>query len=322
MRRLTLIPLLAFFIALALGFSEAGAQVKLVAGKAVAKTFGFVPADAAKELGFFKKRGLDVDIVAFRGGAHLVQGIAAGSVDIGLDGATSTFLGIAKGTPIKVVTATRDSLEAMGVIVSHRSGIRSVADIKGKRIGVTSHGAITDWLMVRLAEKQGWDPKTGITRVPLGPFTGQVAALKRGETDGFVWTIDGGWEVEAEGLGKFLISFGEIFPQADFEVMSATEKLLRERPEAVRAFMDAFFEAVRYMKANKEYAVKKTAEVLGLTPDIARRVYELDMKNLPDRPSLKREGLKFMMESFVRDGTLEKAPPLEAIYDSRFVEPR
>lgn len=321
MKRLIPLLLVTLFFFVFMSGPPIQAQTKMVVGKAVAKTFGFLPADIGKDQGMFKKRGIDAEVVAFRGGAHLVQGIAAGSVDIGLDGTTSTLIGIAKGTPIKVIAASRNSLAAMALIVSDRSGIKALEDLKGKKIGVTSHGAITDWLPIRLSENQGW-PKEAITRVPLGPFTNQVAALKRGEIDGFVWTVDGGWEVEKERLGKVLLSFGDVFPQVDFELMSATDKLLREKPELVKAFAEAFFESVRYMRDNKDYTIKKTAEILEISPDIARRVYDYDMKNLPDRPSLKREGLTFILASLVRDGILPKAPGMEILYDARFVTPR
>lgn len=295
------------------------AQTKLIVGKAVAKTFGFLPADVGLEQGAFKKRGLDVEIVAFRGAAPMWTALAAESADIGL-GNSGGPLAIAKGARIKILADTNNSLASFVLIVSERAGVRTISDLKGKTIGVTSHGAFTDWVIKRLSERQGWDPLTGITRVPLGPFTGQLAALKRGETHGFVWSAEGGWEVEAEGLGKIFLHFGDVFPEMNFEVMSATEKALKEKPEAIRAFMDGWFEAVKYMKANRDYTIKKMVEVLELKPEIARKSYDLTMKHLPDSASLKRKGLEMLAESYVRDGLLPRVIDIETVvWDRRFL---
>lgn len=294
------------------------AQTKIIAGKAVAKTFGFLPADVGVEQRFFKKRGVDVEIVAFRGAAPMWQGMAAGSVDIGL-GNSGGPLAIAKGTPIKILADTNNSLASFVLIVAERAAIKTVSDLKGKTIGVTSHGAFTDWVIKRLSERQGWDALTGITRAPLGPFTNQLAALKRGETAGFVWSAEGGWEVEAEGLGRILLHFGDVFPEMGFETMAATEKALREKPDAVKAFVDGWFEAVRYMKANRDYTIKKMVEVLELKPEIARKSYDLTMRHLPDAPSLKKRSLQLLAESYVRDGLLPKVPDVETFYDPRFL---
>lgn len=306
-----------FLLASFLG-SSAFAQIKIVAGKAVAKTFGFLPADVGLDQGFFKKRGLDVEVLAFRGAAFMWQGMAAGSVDIGL-GNSGGPLAIAKGTPIKILADTNNSLASFVLIVSERAGVKAITDLKGKTVGVTSHGAFTDWVIKRLSERQGWDPLTGITRVPLGPFTNQLAALKRGETHGFVWSAEGGWEVEAERLGRIFLHFGDVFPEMGFETMAATEKALREKPDGVKAFMDGWFEAVRYMRANRDYTLKKMVEILELKPEIARKSYDLTMKHLPDGPSLKIRSLQLLAESYVRDGLLPRVPDVGTFYEPRFL---
>ncbi len=196
MKKAVMIGLLITVMALSTSLGSALAQTKVRVGKAVAKTFGFIPVDVGIDKGFFKKRGLDVEVFTFRGAGPMWSALAAEGIDISI-GDSGGPLAIAKGTPIKILVDTRNNLNPFVLIIREGSGIKTLADLKGRKIGVTSHGAFTDWVIKGLSAKQGWDPDTGITRVPLGPFTGQVAAITRGETDGFVWTIDGGWEVEA-----------------------------------------------------------------------------------------------------------------------------
>ncbi len=297
------------------------AQVKLTVGKAVAKTFEFIPVDIGLELGFFKKRGLDLKVVAFRGGAKLQQAFAAGSVDIALDAGVGVVAAIGKGSPGELIGLIGDKPHLMVLIVGRESGVRRRADLKGKTIGVTSHGALTDWLVKRFEEVRGW-PRGSVTRVPLGGFTGQMAALTRRQIDGFVWSADGGWDIEERGLGKVLFSFGEVLPGIAFETIQASNKLIRDDPAAVKAFLQGWYEAVRYMKANKDYTIGKIAKLLGVSRRVAGRTYELDIGNLSRDGTVPKGSLEFIIKSHVADGLFSAPLEVRKIYSGQFVPVR
>ena len=67
----------------------------------------------------------------------------------------------------------------------------------------------------------GWGVD-GIKGVPLGGFIEQVAAMKRKQSDGFVWSYEGGMELDEKGEGKVLLSFGQIIKDFEFEVIVAS----------------------------------------------------------------------------------------------------
>ena len=301
--------------------AQAGAQVKLTVGKAVAKTFEFIPVDIGVEQGFFQKRGLDVKILSFPGGARLAAALAAGSVDIAQDAAVGIIAAVGKGSPGKLVALIGDKPHLMVMIGGKESGIKTKEDLKGKKVGVTSHGALTDWLVKRVEEVMGW-PKDSITRVPLGGFTGQVAGLRTRAIDGFVWSADGGWDIEEKGLGKILFSFGEILPGIAFEAIEAHNKLIRENPKALKAFLEGWYESVKYMKANKDYTIKKIAAILGVSPEVARRTYELDIGNLSEDGVIPRASLDYIIKSHVTDGLFPSPPDIKAVYNDEFVPVR
>src|SRR5262249_42085287 len=156
--------------------SPAHAETTLRVGKAQAENFTFIPADVGAETGIFKKHGLAIEIVNFTGSARLQQGLAANGVDIGLaSGPELAF--IAKGAPVHAVAAMADA-PFVGNIVSLKDGpVRTVDDLKGRLVSVSSAGSLSEWLVRELSRLQGWG-KDGIRTVGLGGMAAQTAALK------------------------------------------------------------------------------------------------------------------------------------------------
>src|SRR5437667_11924506 len=89
----------------------------------------------------------------------------------------------AKGVPAIGVAAMYGPPSNLALTVLARSPIRTVADLKGKRIGVTTLGSLTDWLTRKLSQQQGWG-SDGIQVLPLGAVPARLAGMERGELDG------------------------------------------------------------------------------------------------------------------------------------------
>src|ERR1700731_3611829 len=113
-------------------------------GKAVPNAFPFGAAEVGIEAGIFAQEGLDLAISSFRGDAQLQQGLAAGSLDIGLGSGPGLGFRV-KGAPMIGVAAMYGAPTDLALLVPVKSPIRSVADLKGKRIGVTTAGSLTEW---------------------------------------------------------------------------------------------------------------------------------------------------------------------------------
>src|ERR1700722_16101002 len=153
-------------------------------GKAVPNSFAFAATEVGIDAGIFAKEGLDIAVSSFRGDAQLQQGLAAGSLDIGLGSGPGLGFRV-KGAPVIGVAAMYGAPSNLALLVPAKSPLRSVADLKGKRIGVTTIGSLTDWLVRELSRQQGWGAD-GIVIAPLGQMQARLVALDRGELDGTV----------------------------------------------------------------------------------------------------------------------------------------
>ena len=191
------------------------------------------------------------------------QAMASDSLDIAL-GSGPAMAFIVKGSPIKGVAAMAGPPLLLAIVV-RPDGPKTAADLKGKKISVSTAGSLTYWLVSETSRRQGWGPK-GIEIAPMGAMPGQIAAMKRGDIDGAIMDIGNAFELEKRGEGRILIRFTDI---KDFHihVIFAADKLIAERPEALRAFLKGWFETIDFMHKNKAETVAIAKEVTNKDDD-------------------------------------------------------
>lgn len=290
------------------------AKIKL--GLSVANTFEFLPAYVAEDKGYWKKRNLEVEIIALPGDSKLHEAMAAKSIDVGLGSSGGAAAAILRGVPETIVAALDDSLKLFVLIVNN--DIKDVKDLKGKTIGITAPGSLTEFVMRTLAKNQGWQ-KDDIKLLPLGSFQPNMAAFKTGQTQGFVWTYDGGYTVIEQGLGKVLLSFGDVLPEFIFEVVIAQNDLIQNKPDVVQRFLAGLYEAIAFMKANKDYTVDIFEKKMQFNKAVGTKVYDFIMGNMSLDGTFSDTKMQGVAESLVSQGVTDKAPQLEKIVTKKFL---
>ena len=146
-----------------------------------------MPTNIGKEVGIFAKHGLDLEIAGFGGDAKLQQAMAANAVDIGL-GSGPGLAFIAKGSPVKGIAAMAGPPLIFALVVRADGSVKTVDDLKGRKVGISTVGSATSWLMNEVSRQHGWG-FDGITQVPIGENAARLAALKTGAVDGCVVDI-------------------------------------------------------------------------------------------------------------------------------------
>lgn len=272
---------------------------KLRVGKAVAENWGNVPLDVGMQFGIFQKHGVEVEELIFAGGAKLAQAVAAGAVDIGLSGGPDMAYA-AKGAPEIAVGTIADSAAFMGISVGSQSTARSIDDLKGKKLGVTSSGSTTFWLVQQLNRAKGWSGADQANPVIIGgsPTVG-FAALKTGETDAQVGGTSTGYQLEERGEGRLLIDCSEYVPAIELYVIFASTTLVQQNPAAVRGFLRGWYESIAFMKNHKAETVPLAAKVMGYTPGVADRMYETLMAKFSTDGKFRPQALEALRASFI-----------------------
>ena len=305
------------FAAVVCAASAAAAADKVRVGKSVSQPFAFAPVEIGTAEGIWAKHDLDVETVIFAGDAKLQQGMVANSVDFGLgSGPAMGFL--AKGVPAKAVGALANEPLSMGLIVGAGADIRKPDDLKGKKIGVTTAGSLSDWLVRELSRQLGFG-STGITPVALGAMTAMVAALKRGQIDGVVLSASQGYGLEKTGEARLLLEFGTYIKNFHTHVIFATDAMIADKPDQVRRFLAGWKETIAFMAANKAETMRIARQVTGLDETIESREYDDVMPMMSRDLRFSAKALDVIGDSFPEMEIMPAKPDMRTLYTEEFL---
>jgi NitT/TauT family transport system substrate-binding protein len=299
-----------------LSANPAAADETLTVGKANPTSFVFALIDVGQAAGIFGKHGLTLDISAFGGGPKLQQAMAAGSVDIGMSTGADMALA-AKGAPVKAVASILNGVDQV-IVVSPKSGIASADDLKGKTFAASSPAAASGWLPTVLATQKGWGAD-GVKLQIVNSSASAMALLETGQIDAM--TIDPANALNGEKAGtmKIVYHYSELlskFPQYAFY---ATNELAQKRPDALKGFLAAWLETVKYAKANKDETVKVIQGVIGMDAALVGEVYDKLIGMFSDDGRFDAGSLDVLLSSFVDNGVLEKKPAVADVSTDAFL---
>jgi ABC-type nitrate/sulfonate/bicarbonate transport system substrate-binding protein len=253
-------------IAVALNFAcgAASAQTTIRLGKAQANQFAFVPADVGADAGIFKKHGIDLEISSFTGDAKEMQALTAGSLDIALGGGPA-FATIVKGVPMKAVAAEANAPNTIMLVVLKDGPIKTVDDLKGKNVSVSTTGSLTYWLTQQLSRAQGWGDD-GIKISPLGSSETQIAALKTHQIDGVTTDSVTVYKFMETGDGRILVKYGDRIKDFHVNVIYASDALIAGNPAALKVFLAGWFETIAYMRDHRQETIDIAVKHTGVSP--------------------------------------------------------
>ncbi len=286
-------------------------------GKPQGEVFSFVPLDIGIEEGIFAKHGVAVEEFVLGGAAKLQQALTADAVDIGL-GSGPGLSFIAKGAPQRGIAAMAGRPLIMTLIVKQDGPVKTVADLKGKTVSISSPGGVPEWLVRELSRQQGWGPD-GINMIGLGADSSQVAALRTDQIVGMPNDIGIAMRLEQQGVARILVRFGDIIPDFIMHVIFASDKVIAERPEDLRKFLAGWFDTIRYMRQNKTESVRIAARVTNVSTDIAGRVYDAVMPMFSDDGRFDPKALKILAASFTELNLLPSEPDMSKLYTEKFL---
>jgi len=303
------------YAAMAAGATPLRAETVRV-GLAAPRVFSFSLVEVGTRSGMFARHGLDVEITAFGGGPRLVQAMTADGIDVGLDTGPDMAL-IAKGAPVTAVAAVAGAPLELAIVV-RPDGPKTVAELKGKRIGVTAASSLTGWLVTELSRRQGWGSE-GILLTPTSSPPASWALMKAGQIDGMVLGLAPGMEGEQRGEARILVMLGE--PIQDFHnfVIFATNKVIAARPETVRAFLAGWFDTIRLVRSDKARTVEILKQVMDIDAAILGRAYDAQLPMYSLDGKFDPKALAVLSRSYVDMGILDKEPDMRKLYTEEFL---
>lgn len=299
---------LILFVPIAIAFARDGVAAER-SGERVriavsSKSLGFFDTWAAKERGFYRKHGLDAEIIAMRP-PLTIGAIQAGEIDYAF-GASTISRGSISGAPVRLVSL---SLRTSFHTLVARSQFKSIADLKGKTIAVTI-GAADDFVARHLIRRAGLDPRD-FTFVNMGGSDTRFPALHSGQVDATALSLP--FFIVAKRQGFTLLgSAADVLDMATVGIGASTRKIQQER-EQVKRMIRAQLDTLRWIKNQKAEAVTFLQKFFGLDESTAleshatyARLIIDDAKPLPEaiKTVLDQQGKPDLPMDRVVDGTV------------------
>ena len=270
------------------------------------KSLGFLDTWAAKERGFYRKHGLDAEIIAMRP-PLTIGAIQAGEIDYAF-GASTTSRGAISGAPVRIVSlALRSSFHTLVA----RPAIQSIADMKGKTIAVTV-GAADDFVARHLFRRGGLDPRD-VHFVNMGGSDSRFPALHAGTIDASPLSLP--FFVIAKRQGFSLLgTAADVLDMATVGIGTSTRKIQLER-EQVKKMIRAQLDTLRWVKSQKSEVVPFLQKFYDLDEAMATESHAIYSKLIIDDAKPLAAAIKTVLDQQGKPDL-----PLDRVVDATVVE--
>jgi NitT/TauT family transport system substrate-binding protein len=262
----------------------------------------------------FEKEGVNAELTIYRSGAEGFEAIAAGAADVILNSSSSVAGGLNKGVKVRCVANGANGYYGWYLMVKPESKIKEVAELEGKKVGITSAGSGSDIL----ARWTLADRKVNFTRVPLGGG-GLVPNLLTGNVDATVLYSPLTYSVMQAKQARSILDFGAEVPPHSTGSWIATDKLIKERPQAVQKALNAIYGGLAFLRAqqNRATAVKLIAEIDEIPEPVAAAELDGNIMHLSTTGEMKKEWMERSLDMARLIGMTNLAP-VEDIYVTTF----
>lgn len=279
---------------------------------APSKSLTWFPANLAKEKGFYRDEGLDVDFVVMNPRLAL-QAVISG--DVGYTTALgSTIRAAFRGLPLRVVLTI---CEKPHFALIAKPGLASIEQLRGKILGISSFGASSDTMARAVLGKYKLAQDVKILAV--GGGLNRLAALKSGAIDATLIEAPYNVMLEREGFSRILF-VGDVVP-SPIAGFGATLDRIQKQSAEIRRLVRATLRAIQFAKTNRQEAVRAIAKWTAMEPALAEGSYDMAAPTWASNGIPGAEALRATMEEVQKELKLDRPPDPAQAFDWTYVKP-
>ncbi len=276
----------------------------------------------AKDLGFYAREGLDLELHEFQGTPLALAALISGNVDVANVSTSEVIrMNAAKGQPMRAIHSPDARLY---FLIAARDDIKSVAELQGKTFAVSRLGSADHSLSTVALKSLGFNP-AGMTIVAMGVPSTRAQALVAKRVDATSLSVGTWITIQKEPGVRVLVDQNTFFENATVveKVDAATTKVMDEKPEQLRRFTAAVIKASRYFAENQDAwvtAIAKRRSDVDRTD--AATLWKGFTTSWAVNGLMNLDAYKKSAEFFYQTGILDKVPRIEVSEwaDTRFVD--
>lgn len=245
------------------------------------------PLFIAMDKGFFAEEGIEIEPQWFDAAHPIAVSTASSKVDVGATGITASLYNMAaNGQKLGIVAdkgREQKGYSSSALLVTtdnYNAGVKSLKDLKGKRIGITQKGSTFHYMLGRMLETQGMS-LNDVEIVPLSKLSAVMAALESKQIDGCILNEPNITKVQKAGYGKLVVQVGDVIPYQTSAIFYSPD-FMKNKDAAVR-FMRAYNKACNYYyeAAVEKKDTKKLEEVVNIVAKYVKAPAEDIKAGLP-----------------------------------------
>jgi ABC-type nitrate/sulfonate/bicarbonate transport system substrate-binding protein len=277
------------------------------------KSFQFIIFPLAKERGYMKEEGIDLNIVVMASTPGL-QAVLAGEMDFTGSG-SSALVAVTRGNaPLKTVLAVNDQVLQWLMV---RPQYNAFKDLKDKKIAVTGVAAVATFMLKKVATKYGLDADKDLTFLALPPGQ-RLGALQSGVVDGGLLTSEERFAALDQGMKELLYLGKEV--KNSWGTVATIDQFIKAKPKVMHGFMRALLKALRLVKQNREAALESMMKFSELNRDLAVRTYDNMIGTFTTNGVVDEETQKNDLEIVREVLKVSTKVPIERAYDFSFAK--
>jgi NitT/TauT family transport system substrate-binding protein len=251
---------------------------------------------AAEEKGFFKKHGIDPQVIYIGGGSTRgVNALVAGEVQFMVIGGVGVITAALRGADV-VMIASNVNLSTQRLI--SKPEIKGPEELKGKKVGVTAFGSNTHSVLLMVLKKWSINPEE-LTILQVGPSLTMVISLEKGFIDAAVLTSPADFMAEEKG-DRVLADLADMKVYSLQSTITTTREYLKSHEDLATRFIEGYAEGIAFVKRNKGPSLDILRKKLRMNPSqekYVEKTWELySSKYLDKVPYVSIQGIKTLLE--------------------------
>jgi ABC-type nitrate/sulfonate/bicarbonate transport system substrate-binding protein len=293
--------------------ADVSAQTKLRVG-VVSRTIFYLPAWTAAQQGFFRQEGVDAEIIVYDASDKILADLKSGTIQIGISSIESTILDAYSGGSMRLIAGTA---QRPPHFIIAQPGIKTLADLKGKTIGVVSMTEGTTFFIKDIAKAGGFS-LSDVKVEAVGGSPTRARLLKEKKIDAGLQPYPLSYEAENDGFSN-LGAIAKLVPDYQFTSVMVDNAWASKNRPAVVGFLRALRRGTEHMFARPDDSAQLGARELRTTPEFARKALgdTIRMDVMSRDLSLSDVSLQKVFETMQEAGVMAK----DTRYDrARFVD--
>lgn len=268
-----------------------------------------------QDLKLFEREGLRSELLYINAGPRAMAAILAGEVQVSLSGVNSIVSAFAQGGDPVALAGT---VNTINVSVFSRPEIRSPEDLRGKKLGITRFGGLSDVAVVYALKRWNLQPGKDVAIIQIGDASSVLAALAGNSIQAA--GLQAPFTIRAAQLGhRELIDLSKSGLQYQNTVVLSTRSYVKRAPDTVRKFMRAYSTALAIYHTQKDTTLKVMGKYLkGLDASVLDKSYEAFRGWMPEIPYMNQAGLETAIQLTPLGGK-EKEIKVPDLADESFV---